>query len=285
MPGKSIDPEALARYNEGFEKGRLRQRLGLVEFARTCEILLEQLPAAPVGDAAPAVIYDIGGAYGEYSYWLAARGYEVHLFDLSETNIAMAAEQRREYPRPLAAMEVADARSIPRPDASADAILFMGPLYHIVEPDERLAALREAKRLMKPGGVIFAAAITPYAMLLWATTVFGHDNDLLMEPAFMEMVARQIQDGQHIPNPASSHRGMPRAFFHRPEQLAAELAEVGFVSPDVRGVVGPAWLAPDLDAQWGDPARREALLQTVRMTEREAPLMGLHTHLLAVARA
>ena len=67
--------------------------------------------------------------------------------------------------------------------------------------------------------------------------------------------------------------------------MAGELAEAGFASPDVRGVVGPAWLAPDLDAQWNDPARREALLQTVRLTEREGPLMGLHTHLLAVARA
>ena len=282
---KSIDPETLRRYNEGFEKGRLRQGLGLVEFARTCEILLEQLPPAPVGDAAPAVIYDIGGAYGEYAYWLAARGYETHLFDIAEGNIAMAAQLRGEYPCPLAAMEVADARSIPRPDQSTDAILFMGPLYHIVESDERLAALREAKRLLRPGGTIFAAAVTPHAMLLWATTVFGRDNDLLMEPAFMEMVVRQLRDGQHIPNPASGHRGMPRAFFHRPEQLAAELAEAGFDSPDVRGVVGPAWLAPELDAQWSDPARREALLQTVRMTEREAPLMGLHTHLLAVARA
>jgi len=275
---KSIDPGALARYNEGFEKDRLRQGLGLVEFARTCEILLERLPPPP------AVVCDVGGAYGEYSYWLAARGYEVHLFDLAETNIAMAAEQRGGFPRPLASMEVADARAIPRPDASADTVLFMGPLYHITERAERLAALREAKRLLRPGGALFAAAITPCAMLLWATTVFGKDNDLLMEPAFMEMVARQLRDGQHIPSPASGHNGMPRAFFHRPEELAAELAEAGFASPDVRGVVGPAWLAPDLDAQWSDPARREALLQTVRMTERESLLMGLHTHLLAEAR-
>jgi SAM-dependent methyltransferase len=182
-------------------------------------------------------------------------------------------------------MEAADARAIPRPDASADAVLLMGPLYHITERGERLAALREAKRLLRPGGVIFAAAITPYATLLWATTVFGRGNGLLMEPAFMEMAARELRDGQHIPGPASNDRGMPRAFFHRPEQLAAEFAEAGFAPPDVRGVVGPAWLAPDLDAQWSDPARREALLRTVRLTEREGPLMGLHTHLLAVAQA
>ena len=58
---KTIDPEALRCYNAGVEKNRLRSGLGLIEFARTCEILLGQLPPPP------AVIYDIGGGYGEYA--------------------------------------------------------------------------------------------------------------------------------------------------------------------------------------------------------------------------
>ena len=74
----------LDKYNKGIEKNRLHKGLGLIEFARTKEILLETLPPAP------AVIYDIGGAYGEYSYWLASLGYEVRLYDLSEKNIEMS---------------------------------------------------------------------------------------------------------------------------------------------------------------------------------------------------
>ena len=66
----------------------------------------------------------------------------------------MSVDMRRQYPRPLAAMEVADARSIPRPDQSAGAVLLMGPLYHITERGERLSALREAKRLLRPGGTL-----------------------------------------------------------------------------------------------------------------------------------
>ncbi len=54
---KSIDEDVLASYNSGIEKDRLRSGLGLIEFERTCEILLEMLPVPP------AVIYDIGGGY------------------------------------------------------------------------------------------------------------------------------------------------------------------------------------------------------------------------------
>ena len=66
-----IDPNGLANYNTGIEVGRLHRGLGLIEFARTKEILLEELPPAP------AVIYDVGGAYGEYAFFLAEKGYEV----------------------------------------------------------------------------------------------------------------------------------------------------------------------------------------------------------------
>ena len=95
-------------------------------FARTKEVLLEFLPPAP------APVYDIGGAYGEYSWFLSALGYTVHLFDISETNIRMSAGMQDEYSGvTLHSAEVADARSISRPDASADAILFMGPPNYV----------------------------------------------------------------------------------------------------------------------------------------------------------
>ena len=81
---KTIDKDVLAGYNAGIEKGRLHKGLGLIEFERTKEILLETLPPTP------AVIYDIGGGYGEYSCWLASLGYEVYLYDIAEKHIEMA---------------------------------------------------------------------------------------------------------------------------------------------------------------------------------------------------
>lgn len=141
---KPIDKTVLAGYNAGIEKDRLRCGIGRVEFERTKELLIEHLPKAP------AVIYDIGGGYGEYAWWLASMGYEVHLFDLSETNIAMSRSLAAEYPdATLAASEVCDARAVPRESKSADAVLLMGPLYHITEYDERIKAIEESKRLLK----------------------------------------------------------------------------------------------------------------------------------------
>ncbi len=186
---KTIDKTFLAYYEAGREYNRLRENIGLIEFERTKELLLEHLPEPP------AVIYDIGGAYGEYSWWLASLGYEVHLFDLSPTNIRMSVKLAGEYPGcSLAASEVCDARDVPREDHSADAVLLMGPLYHITDYSERIAAIRESRRLLKENGVLFAAALTPFSVLLYNLTVYAPDGEnkstYLEDPDFLSMVAR-----------------------------------------------------------------------------------------------
>ena len=275
---KTIDENVLSGYNSGIEYNRLRTDLGLIEFERTKELLLENLPKPP------AVIYDIGGGYGEYSWWLASLGYEVHLFDISETNITMSYRLGENYPGiSLAAQEISDARGLSRPNESADAILFMGPLYHIVEKEERLLALKECFRLLKRSGVLFTAAITPYATLLWATTVFGTKNNLLEEEAFIKMVERELLDGEHIKPLNSNYKGMGRSHFHSAEELKNELSEGGFGSHVVHGVVGCAWLAQNIDELWKNPVSREALMKTVRMMDTRDDIMGLSTHILAVS--
>lgn len=275
---KTIDAEVLSGYNAGVEKDRLRHDLGLIEFARTCEVLLENLPPAP------AVIYDIGGGYGEYSWWLAEKGYSVYLYDISEKNIEMAAGLADEYPNcSLADMQVSDAREIDRPDSSADAILLFGPLYHIVEYAERQEALKECFRLLKPNGILFCAAITRYATTLWATTTYGAGNDLLGDKDFIEMVTRELEDGQHIKKPNTAYQGIGRSFFYLPSELKSELESAAFRDVDVRGIIGPAWLVPDLDEQWKDPIRRENILNIVRLLEKEDAVMGASTHILSIS--
>ena len=192
---KTIDNAVLAGYNAGIERDRLRTGIGLIEFERTKEILLEKLPKPP------AVIYDIGGAYGEYAWWLASLGYEVHLFDLSETNIAMSAELATEYPGvKLASATVCDARSIPRPDKSADAVLLMGPLYSITEYEERILAIRESRRLLKDDGILFSAALTPYSVLVPRIALYHIDGTAkrreLDDPAVISMIERASQSGK-----------------------------------------------------------------------------------------
>lgn len=274
---KAIDAEVLAGYNAGIEKDRLRSGLGLIEFERTKEILGQALPPAP------AVIYDVGGGYGEYSFWLAECGYDAYLFDISETHIDMATERSKGCACPLKGIEIADARSIGQPSESADAILLFGPMYHIVEYGERQLCLGECLRLLKPGGLLFTAAITRYATLLWATAEYGQGNSLLDENAFFEMVEHEIKTGHHIKSPESSYRGMGRSYFHLPDELEREIEAAGFVGTDIRGVIGPAWLAPDIDGAWADEARRDSLMRVARLCEKEGSIMGLSTHLLSVS--
>ncbi len=264
-----IDPNGLANYNAGIEVGRLHRNLGLIEFARTKEILLEELPPPP------AVVYDIGGAYGEYAFFLAENGYKVHLFDLAEEHIRLA--KVSDNAALLADAVVADARSIPRENASADAILLFGPLYHIVENEERARCLAECRRLLKPGGKLFTANITCFSTALKYTECYDRRPMLDDEEAYRK-IESTVKTGHYTGNEIG------RVYFHRPEELRAEVAAAGFVEVELRGVIGPAWIVRNLDEIWPDPGKREALLRIVRLLEREESLMGFSTHFVSISK-
>lgn len=279
---KTIDKTVLAGYNAGIERNRLRTGIGLIEFERTKEILLEKLPGPP------AVIYDIGGAYGEYSWWLASLGYEVHLFDLSETNILMSEELAEEYPGVrLKSALVCDARCIPRPDKSADAILLMGPLYSITEYNERILAIRECRRLLKDDGVLFSAALTPYSVLVSRLAVYREDNTPkrreLDNPAVLSMIERALDDGCYINPERKIAAGLGSSHLHTAKALRAELSCGGFDTQSVHGVMGGAWLAPNLDELLENEYTKKVLMKTVRMLDTHEEIIGLSGHLLAVS--
>jgi ubiquinone/menaquinone biosynthesis C-methylase UbiE len=111
------------------------------------------------------VILDIGGT-GVCSFWLAEAGYSVHLGDPTDVQIEAANRINFESANPLASCRVGDARTLDFGDATADAILLLGPLYHLTESQGRLRALAETARVLKPGGLLFAAAISRFASVL-----------------------------------------------------------------------------------------------------------------------
>lgn len=280
---KTIDAAVLAGYNAGIERHRLRTGIGLIEFERTKEILLEKLPKPP------AVIYDIGGAYGEYAWWLASLGYEVHLFDLSETNIKMSAELAEEYPgATLKAAAVCDARSVPRPDRSADAVLLMGPLYSITEYEERILAIKECSRLLKEEGLLFSAALTPYSVLVSRLAVYREDDTKkrreLDDPAVISIIERALTDGCYFNPEKKIANGIGSSHLHTAKALREELLCGGFDTVSVHGILGGAWLAPNLDALLANAETRETLMKTVRMLDTHEEIIGLSGHLLAVSK-
>jgi SAM-dependent methyltransferase len=269
---EQIPPEVQAYYARGGEARRLFETHGLIERARTQEIILRHLPPPP------GVILDVGGGSGVYASWLAAQGYRVHLVDAMPLHVEQARQASALQPStPIASMRVGDARRLEEVGASVDGVLLMGPLYHLTERPERIRTLCEARRVLKPGGLLFAAGVGRFASLL-----SGVAERLLGDPDFAAIVARDLEGGQHR-NPTGKDY-FTTAFFHRPEELRSEVAEAGFDLLDLLGVEGPAWLLPDLEERWADGEERERLLQAARAVEREPTLLGIHPHLLAVAR-
>ncbi len=264
--------EIKAYYDRRNEGPRLFRTHGLIELARTQEIILRHLPPPP------GTILDVGGGTGAYAAWLAARGYRVHLVDAMPLHVEQARQASARQPdTPVASLRVGDARRLDEANGTVDAVLLLGPLYHLTERADRVRALREAHRVLRPGGLVFGAAVGRYASLLSAVA-----DNLLGDPDFAAIVARDLESGQHR-NPTDKDY-FTTAFFHRPEELTNEVLLAGLYVVDLLGVEGPAWLLPDLEQRWADPEERERLLQAARAVERAPTLLGLHPHLLVVAR-
>ena len=261
-----------AYYALGLERDRLASSAGVLELLRTQAVLQRYLPPAP------AVVADVGGGPGRYAIWLAQRGYRVHLVDPVPLHLDQARADAQSRHVALASAEVGDARALRLPDASADAVLLLGPLYHLPERAERVQALVEAKRICKRGGMVIAAAISRFA-----STLDGLRGGYLEDPAFASIAAGDLRDGQHR-NPTGNPAYFTTAYFHRPEELAAECAAAGLRHQATLAVEGIGWLMPDPDDRLADERRRTVLLHVLEQLETEPALLGVSAHLLVVAR-
>ena len=259
-----MEEEIRAYYESGAEVGRLGQGYSRIEFERTKELLARHLPPAP------ARLLDVGGGPGVYAELLAEQGYDVRLVDASPLHVREAVE--RAGGRFTAAE--GDARSLDEPDAAYDAVLLLGPLYHLTDRDDRLRALREAERVLRPGGEVVAAAISRFASLL-----DGLYAGYLTDPRFWPIVERDLADGQHRSPPGIDIPAFTTAYFHRPEDLQAELEEAGFRADGLFGVEGPGWLLAD---RWDDERAREHILRVARLVEQEPTVVGTSSHLVAI---
>ena len=256
-----------------YEAQRLQSGSSQIELARTQELVTRYVPPLP------AVIFDVGGGPGVYACWLAKQGYEVHLVDAVPLHVELARQASQAQPdAPLAGIEVGDARSLQRSDTSVDVVLLFGPLYHLTERADRLTALREAHRVLRPGGLLLAVGISRFASAL-----DGLRQGLFDDPAFAQIVERDLIDGQHR-NPTNHPLYFTTAFFHHPKELQSEVEESGFLYERTLPVEGPLWLSHSVIANFSDQKRREQWLALARWLEEEPSLLGASAHLLVVAR-
>jgi SAM-dependent methyltransferase len=178
----------------------------------------------------------------------------------------------------LASCTVGDARALEFADHTADMVLLLGPLYHLTAAIDRVKALVEARRVLKPGGWLFGAVISR-----WASALDGLARDLLQDPRFAAIVQRDLEDGQHR-NPTERLDYFTTAYFHRPRDVLQEVDAAGFADPRLFGIEGPGWLLPDVHERMSAPRRREDLLNVARLVETEPTMLGISAHLLVVAQ-
>jgi ubiquinone/menaquinone biosynthesis C-methylase UbiE len=250
-----LPPEAEAHYRVYDEDDRLEGHW--IERVRTQAVLDRVLPEPPLD------VLDVGGGTGVHSAWLAERGHRVTLVDAMAEHVDQAAA------RGGFAAVVGDARALEHGDEGFDAVLLLGPLYHLTEPADRATALAEARRVLRPGGVLFAGAVSYAASLL-----DGVGQGWMTDEAFVEIVRGDLATGQHR-NPTADPRWFTTTYFHRPEALRAEVEGAGFTVDEVLGVEGPGWIV-------GEP---DGSLRAAELADAHAELAVLSAHLLAVAHA
>ncbi|WP_299055822.1 class I SAM-dependent methyltransferase [uncultured Nocardioides sp.] len=261
-------PDAALRayYDRGRERDRLATPKGRLELERTQEVVLRRLPDPP------AVVADIGGGPGRYAAWLAGLGHEVEHRDVMDLHV----EQVNALGEVSIRSAVGDARDVDLADASVDAVLLLGPMYHLEDRADRLRCLREAARVTRPGGPVFVAAISR-----WAARLDGGLQERLDQryPEFLPQIAESEMTGALPPVVEGGFLG----YTHRPGELADEVTQAGLRLDDLVGVEGLPLSSADVAERADDAAAWAMLLDSARTIERVPELLGLSPHLLATA--
>jgi len=125
----------------------------------------------------------------------------------------------------------------PKTTASYDAVLLLGPLYHLTDRTDRVGALAEARRVTRPGGIVAAAVISRYA-----STFDGFFRGFIDTPGFTALMTDDLT-GQHR-NPGSDPGFFTTVYFHDRVGIASEITDSGLRLQDPLPIEGPLhWAA------------------------------------------
>ena len=248
---------------------------GALEFAITSDTLATYLPP-------DARVLDIGGGLGRYAIWLAQRGHHVVLADLSPELLSIARAKIEQAGVGAMVEDIVEADACDLSlwaDDSFDAVLSLGPFYHLPDAEDRHRAAVELGRVLRPGGTAFVSLMPRYAFLR-RTLAISDERYHLVQPDF---VTRLLEDGifiNDIPGRFTKGYGV------LPEEVAPFFEQYGFTMLALlaaEGIVINIQRAL-LELAEGDPVAYEVALEVVIRTAGDPSILGMAAHLLYVGR-
>jgi ubiquinone/menaquinone biosynthesis C-methylase UbiE len=259
-------------YSHEIEKSRLELEGFKLEGIRTKEIISRFLSKDKMR------IADIGGGAGYYAFWLQEKGHEVSLVDLSPKNIELVSKHSRNTGIQLTSSETVDATDLNFKNEQFDLVLLLGPLYHLTDKKERLKALSEAKRILKPGGILLAAVISRYASLL-----DGFKRDLINNDQFEKMLIDDLTTGIHL-NETENLEYFTTAYLHTPSEIKSEIIESKLKLENLIAIESFGWFIDDMKAKSKDSTYMNKLQKILSMVETNEDIMAMSPHIMAIAR-
>lgn len=209
-------------YNNRYDEwGRLERHK--IEYEITKKVLDEYMEEN-------SEVLDIGGGPGRYSIYLAEKGHGVTLVDLSEKLVEQATEKAREAGVVLRGILRGNVLELENllPEKQFDAVLCMGPMYHLLEENERKEALRLSLKYLKAGGVLIISFISAYAPIVDCLKAYPHEIGK-HKGRFLQL----LSDGRGY-----NEQGFTDAFFINPENIEALASDLKLETLRVMAIEG-----------------------------------------------
>lgn len=223
-----------------------------------------------------STLLDVGCGPGTYATALATLGHEVQLVDVSARLLELAKQQAVEAGVSFQKIHHGSATDLTTfASGSQDAVLCLGPMYHLVEHEDRDRAITECLRTLKPGGLLFIAFISVYAGLF---------DMIRNEPAQLVRRFEAVLGRITGPSVASMDEpGFTDAFFVQPDEVRDLMSHYHIEQLELLGVEGLTAQSERLISTIDDKVTDAWIRLAIESAHTPAALYG-SDHLLFIGR-